>query len=65
MGNTQSIWILYDALLTFNFLNAEEQTTAVEKHCIMKEPVYFRDVLASKWKSGNVLHWERYYALFP
>lgn len=35
--NTQGIWILYDVLLTLNFLNANEQKTiAAERHSIME-----------------------------
>lgn len=26
------------------------------------QPIYFRNVLTSKWKSENKLHWERGYA---
>lgn len=30
---------------------------SAEKHWIVgKKPVYFKDVLTSEWKSGNVLH---------
>ena len=43
------------------------KTTAAERHWIVEktaelsQPVYFRDVLTSEWKSGNVLHWGRGY----
>ena len=65
MGNTQDICILYDVLFTLNFLNADEQMTPIKRHWIMEGTAelnqlkYFRDVLASVWKSGNVLDWER------
>ena len=53
-----------------NFLNANEKgTTAAEGHWIMEktselnQPVYFKDVLTSQWKSGDVLRWGRGFAL--
>lgn len=38
IGNilTFEVWTLYGALLILNFLNANEQTTATERHWIMK-----------------------------
>lgn len=33
--NTQGIWILYDVLLTLNFLNANVHKVAAERHSIM------------------------------
>ena len=61
---------LHNALLTLNFLNANEKgTTAAERHWIVRQtmelnqPVYFKDVLISEWKPGHVLlHWENYFA---
>lgn len=61
MGNTQGIWILYDIVLTLNFLNADEQVKTPERHEIVKgtaelnQPKYFRDALTLKWNSENVL----------
>ena len=53
-------------MLILKFLNANEQRTAVAaRHWIVEgiaelnQPRYFRDVLASEWKSGNVLRWGR------
>ena len=53
---------LHNALLTWNFLNANEKgTTVAERHSIreksseLNQPVYFKDVLTSQWKSGDVL----------
>lgn len=59
----QGFWTFYDGLLIFNFLNARKQIMAAsERHWIVEETaelnqlIYFRDVLTSKWKLGNVLH---------
>ena len=53
---------LHDALLTLNFLNANEKvTTATERHCTigksteLNHPVYLKNVLTSEWKPGHVL----------
>ena len=53
---------LHNALLTLNFLNTnEKETTAAERHWIIEKsselnkPMYFKDVLISQWKPGNVL----------
>lgn len=60
MENTKGIWILCGALLTLRFLNADEQAPATEAW-IMEGPaelnqyIYFRDILASEWKSRNML----------
>ena len=61
---------LHNALLTLNFLNANEKgTTAAERHWIMEKSaelnqlVYIKDVLTSQWKPGDVLHWGRGFAL--
>ena len=47
---------MHNALLTLNFLNANEKgTTAVERHWIVErntelnQSVYFKDVLTSEW----------------
>lgn len=60
---TQGFWTFYDVLLIFNFLNVRKQIMAAsERHWIVEETdelnqhIYFRDVLASKWKLGKVLH---------
>ena len=52
---------LHNGLLTLNLLNANEKgTTAAERHCIIEksselnQPVYFKDVLTSQWKTGVV-----------
>ena len=37
MGNTQDICILYGAVLTWNFLHADEQMVAAERHQVMEE----------------------------
>ena len=31
----------------------------------LNQPVYFKDVLTSEWKMGNVLRWGRGYAYVP
>ena len=61
---------LHNALLTLNFLNANEKgTTAAERHWIMEKTselnqlVYFKDVLTSQWRPGDVLRWGRGFAL--
>ena len=61
---------LHKALLTLNFLNAnEKRTMATERHWKMKktseliQPVYFKDVLTSQWKLGDVLPWGRGFGL--
>ncbi|MGE9714896.1 DDE-type integrase/transposase/recombinase [Escherichia coli] len=61
---------LHNALLTLNFLNANEKgQTATERHWTMEktaelnQPVYFKDVLTSTWKPGHVLRWGRGFAL--
>ncbi|MBV2133725.1 DDE-type integrase/transposase/recombinase [Pseudomonas sp. MAP12] len=53
---------LHNALLTLNFLNANEKgQTAAKRHWTrektaeLNQPVYFKDVLTSVWKSGHVL----------
>ena len=62
---------LHSALLTLNFLNANEQnTTAVERHWIVErtvelnQAVYIKDILTSEWKMGNVLCWGKGYVCF-
>ena len=59
-----------NALLTLNFLNANEKgRTAAERHWEMEKTselnklVYFKDVLTSQWKLGDVLRWGRGFAL--
>ena len=54
---------LHNALLTLNFLNANEKRTKAAKiHWIIEmsselnQHVYFKDVLTSQWKPGDVLH---------
>ena len=61
---------LHNALLTLNFLNANEKgTTAAERQWIMEksaelnQPVYIKDVLTFQWKPGDVLRWGRGFAL--
>ena len=34
----------------------------VEKTAELNQPVYFKDVLISEWKTGKVLHWVKGYA---
>ncbi|KAL6038953.1 hypothetical protein STEG23_010042 [Scotinomys teguina] len=60
---------LHSALLTLNFLNADEKgTTVAERHWTtdktseLNQPVYFKDVLSSEWKPGYVLRWGRGFA---
>ena len=62
---------LHYSLLTLDFLHPnEEGTTAAERHWIrekfseLNHLVYFKDVLTSQWKSGDVLHWGRGFVLF-
>ena len=57
---------LHNALLTLNFLNADDngQTAAErpwtpEKTAELNQPVYFKDVLTSVWKTGYVVRWGR------
>ena len=57
---------LHNALLTLNFLNDNERgTTAAERHWIIEktselyQSLYFKDVLTSQWKPGDVLCWVR------
>ena len=61
---------LHNHLLTLNFLNANEKGTTAAKGCWIIEKsselnqlVYFKDVLTSQWKPGDVLHWGRHFAL--
>ena len=61
---------LHNALLTLNFLKANEKgTTAAERHWILEksselnQSIYFKDMLISQWKPGDVLHWGRGFAL--
>ena len=53
-----------------NFLNVDEKGTMVaEQHWIigktsvLNQPLYFKDVLTSQWKPGDVLHYGRGFAL--
>ena len=63
MENTQRVWILYVALLTLNFLNANEQNGSCwdmldcRKTTELNHPIYFKAVLTLEWKSENVLYW--------
>ena len=61
---------LHNALLSLNFLNANKKgTKTAERHWIMEktselnQPVYFKDVLTSQWKPGDVLRWGRGFVL--
>ncbi|ERE85983.1 Integrase, retroviral containing protein [Cricetulus griseus] len=61
---------LHNALLTLNFLNANEKgQIAAERHWTtektaeLNQPVYFKDVLTSVWKLGHVIRWGRGFAL--
>ena len=56
---------LHNALVTLNFLNANKKGTKVaERHLIIEnsselnQPVYFKDVSISLWRSGDVVHWQ-------
>ena len=69
MGNTQGIWILYGALLTLNFLNANVQKIAAERHWIIEtaklnQSVCHKSVLTSKLKLKNTLSWGEVMPLF-
>lgn len=63
MGNTQAVWILYDALSGLNFLNANElKMTAVERHWIVEraaelnQHIFFRmEVQNGKCIGGEVV----------
>lgn len=62
----------YNDLLTLNFLNVcETGCIAAEKYQILErtselnQPIYFKNVLTSEWKSGIVLHWEEAMHLSP
>ena len=55
---------MHNALLTLNFLNANEKgTAAAERHWIfektteLNQSIYFKDVLTSEWKLRHVLCW--------
>ena len=61
---------LHNALVTLNFLNANEKGKtnaerhwAKEKTAELNQPVYFKYVLTSVWKPGHVLCWGRGFAL--
>ncbi|CAO2626045.1 Gag-Pro-Pol polyprotein [Lemmus lemmus] len=61
---------LHSVVLTLDFLNANEKgTTAAERHWIIQKSselnqrVYFKDVLTSQWKPGDVLLLGRDFAL--
>ena len=61
---------LDNALLTLNYFNANEKgTTTAERHWIIEQsselnqPFYFKDVLTTQWKPGDMIHWERGFAL--
>ena len=64
MKNTPRIR-LHNALLTAN----EKGTTAAERHWIIEKTselnqlVYFKDILTSQWKPGEVLYWRRGFVL--
>lgn len=55
----------WDVVLSLKFLIANKQTIAAEIPGILtgtaglNESRYFRDALTLKWKSNNVLRWER------
>lgn len=58
----QDVWTLYSTLLIFNFLmlmNEKQQllrdTGLWGKTTKLNQPTYFKVVLTSEWKSGNVL----------
>lgn len=80
MGNALEVWILYVAVLTLNYLNADEQIISVESHGIKRriaeiyQPIYSRTVLPSKWKpkkktllikSKSKMFWRKGFAFFP
>lgn len=64
MGNSQGAWILYVALLTYNFLNADEQkANTPERHWIVEkkssklsQPTYLKNVLTAGWESRYMLN---------
>lgn len=68
MGNTYGVWILYGGLLSLKFFNADDQTSAAERHGTVKgntelnQTRYFMDVLTLKCNSENVSCWGRGYA---
>ncbi|CAO2636376.1 hypothetical protein LEMLEM_LOCUS23496 [Lemmus lemmus] len=42
---------------------AAERHWIMEKSVELNQPVYFKDVLTSQWKPGEVLRWGRGFAL--
>ena len=61
---------IHNALLPLNIPNANEKGTKaaerhwkIEKSAELNKPIYFKDVLTSQWKPGDVLHWGRGFAL--
>jgi hypothetical protein len=43
------------------FKNQKQKKTIIKKPAELNQPVYFKDVLISEWKTGKVLHWVRGY----
>lgn len=63
---------LHNSLLTCLFKNvngtgstADERHWALERTAELNQSAYFKDVLISEWKSGNVLCWGRGYGFTP
>ena len=60
---------LHNALLTLNFFRTNENSSrealdnGLKKTSGLNQPLYFKDVLTSQWKPGDVLHWGRGFAL--
>ena len=56
MKNTQEVWFLCGVVLTSKFQNADKQMIAIQRHEIvretaeLKQPRYFKNVLALKWQ---------------
>ena len=44
------------------FKNQKQKKTIIKKPAELNQPVYFKDVLISEWKTGKVLHWVKGYA---
>lgn len=60
MGNVQIVWILYAIVLSLNFSTAKRHW--IIKPARVNQPICFKDTLASKFKSKDVLIWGRRYA---
>lgn len=66
MGNHGILDLVY-IVLSLNIVTADQWAVTAKKHWIMEtarlnQPIYFYNILTSKWNSKRVLLWERGYA---